>query len=228
MIILQILLLLLLIVLPGMACWFAWGYSLKTQLRGLEWLFLVIVTGLAWVSWVSLLLAEFERFSLPLLAIILLIGSGVIVGWAVRNGRSYHHITPFTWEKPSIGTMLLLGLAIALSPQPFEYIVGGRDHGVYVNTGVHIVRSDGILVYDETITAVPATSRDVLIKPETRLLQAGFPGPWSEGVRLTGLTIRDADEGIYLPHAFHLYPALIAVFYAVGGIQMALSTTMVL
>jgi hypothetical protein len=228
MIVLHSLLLLVLITAPGLACWFAWGQPVANRLRVLEWGFLVVLTGLTAVSWTALLLAEFNRFSLPLLVGILLAATGMIVGWGVRSGRSFLHIRQLTWEWPSAGALFVLGVAIVLSPQPFEYVVGGRDHGVYVNTAVHIARQGGIVIVDESLTAVPPSSRNLLIRPETRLLQAGFPGPWSEGLRLTGLTIRDTANGIYLPHAFHLYPALMAVFFAVGGIELGLATTMVL
>ena len=42
------------------------------------------------------------------------------------------------------------------------------------------------------------------------------------------MTIRDLDQGIIAPHAFHLYPVLIAIFDAVGGIYFALRATIFL
>jgi hypothetical protein len=235
---LALLLLLTLIVLPGAASWLAFGYQLKekAKLRGLEILFLWLLAGTAVVSWVSLTLAELALFSLPLLAGIIVGLSLLTIGWCGWNGRfgklnasrlqpSFFKL-PWGWQDLTVGGLLLL--LVLLSGRPSEYIIGGRDHGVYVNTGIHIAKTGGILVQDDEITAVPAELRATLVWPETRPYQAGFPGPWSEGQRMSGLTIRNLDTGVYLPHAFHLYPALIALFFAVGGVPMALFTTMFL
>ncbi|VAW34389.1 hypothetical protein MNBD_CHLOROFLEXI01-3686 [hydrothermal vent metagenome] len=221
-------LLLIIILLPGVASWLAFGYRLKAKLRGLEILFLSLLSGTAIVSWTSLTLAEFEVFSLPLLVGLTMGLSVLIIGWCGWNGRLQHAFSklPWSWQDLAVGVLLLI--AVLLSGRPSEYIIGGRDHGVYVNTGIHIAKSGGIVVRDDDLTAVPAELQATLVWPETRLYQAGFPGPWSEGQRISGLTIRDLDAGIYLPHAFHLYPALIALFFAVGGVPMALFTTMFL
>lgn len=223
-----ILLLVLLFLLPGTAAWLAFGASLKSHLRAVEIAYLIILTGVALVNWTALTLAEFEIFSLLLLAALVLGSSLLLGGWAVWRRRHQRPFANLTWSWSTLGSMLLLGLLVLLSGRPSEYIVGGRDHGVYVNTGIHIVHSGGILVRDEAITAVPEAARPLLVRPETRLNQPGFPGPWSEGQHLTGLTIRDLDNGVYLLHGFHLYPALIAVFYAAGGVSLALMTTMAL
>ncbi len=222
------LLLFVLLLLPGVACWLIWGESLKSHMRGLEIIFLIMLVGVGFVSWVALTLAEFEQFSLPLLAGIVIVASMLVGARGIKNGRFLTAFRELSWEWPSLMALLFLGVSAVVSPPPFEYVVGGRDHGVYVNTGVHIARTGGILVYDEALAAVPPELRDVLIRPETRLWQSGFPGPWSDGIRLTGLTIRDKDAGVMLPHAFHLFPALIAVFYAVGGIKLALFTNLFL
>jgi hypothetical protein len=85
-----------------------------------------------------------------------------------------------------------------------------------------------VIIRDLELAALPAESRSLLTNPSVSVETSGLPGPWSEGQRLAGLTIRDASQGIILPHAFHLYPVLIAIFYAVGGLPFALGTTMVL
>lgn len=225
---LTLLLALTLILLPGLACWLAWGQRLKPRLTGLEILFLWLLAGTAVVSWLGLTLAELAIFSLPLLVGLIGGASLLLIGWAGWHGRLQPLLFKFTWcwQDWAVGGLLLL--LVLLSGRPSEYIIGGRDHGVYVNTGIHIAKTGRILVEDDEITAVPTELRAALVWPETRLYQAGFPGPWSEGQRMSGLTIRSLDAGIYLPHAFHLYPALIAFFFTVGGIQTALYTTLFL
>lgn len=225
---LSLLLLLLIILSPGLAIWLAFGQGTRVKLSGLESVFVWLLVGTAVVSWLSLTLAEFGLFALPLLLILILVPSSLLIGRSIRQGRFKLAFTGLTWQLEDGVVVVLLLAAVLLSGRPSEYIIGGRDHGVYVNTGIHIAKTGGVLVEDKEITAVPAELRTTLVWPETRLYQAGYPGPWSEGQRLSGLTIRNLNMGIYLPHAFHLYPALIAVFFAFGGIPLALFTTMFL
>ncbi|MEZ4594919.1 MAG: hypothetical protein R3D55_27820 [Chloroflexota bacterium] len=219
---------LLLVLLPGAGFWFMMGSPTRVSLRGLEALFLWLLAGLAAVSWLALTLAELGLFSLPLLVGLVISVTILLIGVGRWRGHRWQPLRQLKWGWPDLIVGLLLLIAVLLSGRPSEYIVGGRDHGVYINTGFHIAKTGAILVYDAEITAVPEALRSILVWPETRPYQPGFPGPWSEGQRLSGLTIRDTDAGIYLPHAFHLYPALIAVFFAAGGVPLALLTTLIL
>lgn len=221
-----LLFLILILLLPGLPVWLI--VSQEAKLSGLETVFVCLLAGTAVTSWLSLTLAEFSLFSLPLLLILVLFFSGLGLGWAIRHKRLRAAWAGLRWQWQDGIVAVLLLVGILLSGRPSEYIIGGRDHGVYVNTGIHIAKTGGIVVQDAAITAVFPELRPVIVWPETRTQQAGFPGPWSEGQRMSGLTIRDLDAGIYLPHAFHLYPALIAVFFAVGGVPLALFTTMFL
>lgn len=223
---LSLLLLFLILLLPGLAIWLTLKKDAK--LTGLESVFVWLLAGTAVTSWLSVTLAEFSLFSLPLLLILVLVPSGLGVGWATWQGRLQTAFLGLRWHWHDgiVGVLLLVG--VVLSGRPSEYIIGGRDHGVYVNIAIHVAKTGGIIVQDSEIAAVPSELRPTVVWPETRTYQAGFPGPWSEGQRMSGLTIRDLDAGIYLPHAFHLYPALIALFFAVGGVPTALFTTMFL
>ena len=225
---LSLLFLFFIILLPGFAIWLVFANRLQLKLSGLETIFIWFLTGTAVVSWLSLTLAEFGFFSLALLLSLLLPVVGFMIGWAAWQGYFKLALLGFSWhwQDGIVGLLLLTG--ILLSGRPSEYIIGGRDHGVYINTGIHIAQTGGIIVHDTEITAVPPELRETLVLPKTRIYQSGFPGPWSEGQRMSGLTIRDLDTGEYLPHAFHLYPALIAVFFALGSVSAALFTTMFL
>lgn len=226
MMILSVIWLALLLLGPGLAAWIVWGQSLRKTVSLPEAIYLVLLSGTGITAWLALILAELGVFSLPLLSL-LLAGGGVLTAvWGYTHARFSRPFSSLPFSKPvAVGILLLVGLALYLSPKPFEYVVGGRDHGIYVNTGIYIARHGGILVQDDSMTAVPPESRYVLVKPDVFVYRSGFPGPWSEGQRLSGLTIRDIDAGVFAPHAFHLYPALIAVFFAAGGIYLALATT---
>ena len=189
----------------------------RAELSQLEMVLLIGSSGFFTLGWLALLLAEFGRFHLSLLSMMML----VIAILLIARQRHRLQITSNTNHKnlaAGVGFLILLAAYIAMIGSPFEYVVGGRDHGVYVNTGIQIARSGGIFFKDAAILEVPAASRAALTNPEVRLYTAGFPGTWSEGQHLVGLTIRDVDQGVYAPHAFHLYAALFAVFFAAGGV----------
>ncbi len=222
-----LLFLLLILFLSGLAVWLI--VSQETKLSGLESVFICLLGGTAVTSWLSFTLAELSLFSLPLLLALVLLLSGLGIGWAIRQNRLRTAWTGLRWHWPDGVVGLLLLVAIVLSGRPSEYIVGGRDHGVYVNTAIYIAKTGRIIVVEPEIESIPSELRATLVWPETRTYQAGFPGPWSGGRQsVSGLTIRDTAAGVYLPHAFHLYPALIALFFAIGGMPMALFTTMFL
>lgn len=214
-----------LVLTPGIAAWLAFGRSLKRHLCLAEALFLILLAGVATVSWPALILAELGCFSLPLLSVLVVAASLCLVGWAVWKGRGLNAFRGLRLELASVALLGVIVIAVLLPSRPFEYILGGRDHGVYVNTGVNIAKTGSIIIQDSELAALPAESRRALVLPEASVEGAGVPGPWSEGQRLPGFTLRDLDRGIVLPHAFHLYPVWIAVFYAIGGLGFALWTT---
>ena len=230
------LLLVLLFLAPGYAGWLAFGSSwqspepdsAQSQLSVVEILFFIIWGGIIVVLWVGMVLAELGLFSIWSLFGVVLLGCVLVGGWGLKNGRSLNPFREAHFQPITFLILPILGAAILLSPQPFEYINGGRDHGLYVNTGLNIAKTGQILIEDEAITAVPAASRALLINPETSVSPQPVPGPWSEGQRLPGMTIRDLDQGIIAPHAFQLYAVFIAIFAAIGAVKFALVATIVL
>lgn len=214
---------------PGLAGWLAFGNQLKAHVSFLETVFLIILGSVAATSWVAITLAEFKMFSLFTLLLILLISSIALSGWAMRNGRFSNPFKNTTIPPLSLLIFPILALAIWLSPQPYEYINGGRDHGLYVNTGIHIARTGSIFIYDTELASVPSESKPLLINPAVSTARTLLPATWSQGRRLPGgMTIRDLEQGIITPQSFHLYPVWIAIFASIGGVSLALLTTTIL
>ena len=208
---------LLLILLPGSAAWVAAGPAWRQRLDPGEALFLVLVAGAALLSWPAMLLAEVGIFSLGTLALASLLVAGGLAAWGWRRGNA-RDLAP--GQPLWAGHLLLLpilALSFWLAPRPFPYLVGGRDHGIYINTGFHIARTGGILIHDGELAALSPGSRSILTNPDVATGPALVPGPWSEGQRLAGLAIRDGAAGVVVPHGFHLYPVWIAIFTAAGG-----------
>jgi len=214
-----------LVLIPGLACWLALGRTLKRHVCLAEALFLILLAGVATVSWPALLLAELGWFSLPILSVLVAATSLGLAAWAIWRRHGLDAFRGLRIELPSLALLGIIGLAVLLPSQPFEYILGGRDHGVYVNTGVNIARTGSIIFQDAELAALPAESQHAVILPQVSVNRAGLPGPWSEGLRLPGLALRNLEQGIIVPHALHLYPVWIAILYTIGGLPFALWTT---
>ena len=178
-----------LFLLPGYAGWIAFSKSLQNKpitdgadtTQGnptiFEILFLIVLGGLVVVLWLGMLFAELGVFSLPLLMSITVVSSMLVGGWAIINGRSLNPFRGATGHPLTLLVIPILAIAIWLSPQPFEYINGGRDHGLYINTGINIARTGRILIQDDELTAVPEQSRPLLINPEVSV--SPKPRPWT-------------------------------------------------
>ena len=109
----------------------------------------------------------------------------------------------------------LIGLAFAIFffVPPSEYIVGGRDPGVYMNEGIQIAQRGTLTVEDPMVAAVPAEFRDLFFPAFDR------PGYYSS--RFMGFFLLDPDDGTVVGQFPHLYPLWIAVGYGVNGLSGA-------
>jgi 4-amino-4-deoxy-L-arabinose transferase-like glycosyltransferase len=116
--------------------------------------------------------------------------------------------------------MVILVVAALLFSRPAELIVGGEDPGVYINTGIHIARTGGLVIEDETMSAVPAEiSRGRLyVLPESYLR-------FVDGSLFPGIYVIDAQAGRMVSQFFHLFPTAVAVLYGLGGLPLTLYTT---
>ena len=220
-----LLLLPLLLLAPGVATVQLLRKRLVRPLDLLEQVLVAFVSGALLNSWWALVLAEFGRFSLTPFALIILLSTLAIFFAAWRSTNRSHNRPPRPTVYSGLALLLLIAAA-ALSIPASQYFIGGRDHGIYIHTGINIAKQGGILINDSVLSELPGSLQSVVVKPEVNTWKAGLPGPWSEGQRLAGFTIRDTAAGTVAPHAFHLYPALIAVFAAVGGPALALYATL--
>ncbi len=90
-----------------------------------------------------------------------------------------------------------------------EYLLGGRDPGVYTVLGGHIYNSGGLTIMDETITTDYDRLKD--------LIRVGYPGFYPAYER--GIA---SEPGSIVPQFLPLFPAILAVGYALAGIAGAL------
>jgi len=90
-----------------------------------------------------------------------------------------------------------------------EYILGGKDPGVYVNEGVAIAHSGALFRQDATVSGVPAAARDLF-----------FPNEGNDdyyGHRFMGVYINDPASGGVITQFPQLFPASVALAFQLAG-----------
>ncbi len=211
--------------LPGLALYRAVSPTITADL--LERHYERVVISLLLSGWLALLLAEIGYFSLWLHMLLLLLFSGVLLAWSRR--RRMPSIRPDTvsqrWE---LLAFTLVGLvALLLVIRPFETVLGGRDAGVYANTGFAIARTGSLVQHDELVAEfgqAAQASAEALRAPAEQALTnfLGVQNPQryiATRLRTAGFFINagEAAEGRVVPQFLHLFPAWIALLTSMLG-----------
>src|SRR5688572_9257174 len=92
----------------------------------------------------------------------------------------------------------------------FEYIISGKDPGVYVNEGLQIAQRGSLVVRDAAVAEVPEFGRPLF-----------FPPHHTEdyfGVKFMGMFVRDPAAGTVIGQFPQLFPASIAIGYGINGL----------
>lgn len=96
---------------------------------------------------------------------------------------------------------------------PSEYVMGGKDPGVYVNEGIVIAQRGALVYHDPAVAAVPVFARDQFFPSHERTDYYS--------VRFMGFWIKDPDTGSVVGQFPHLFPASIAIGYGLHGLSGA-------
>ena len=169
-----------------------------------------------WAVLLSVLVSSIAALALALagaytLERLLLIDTGLslaILAWA-RGRLRYGPDTPL----PGWGVLVpltLIGLGLWLYFPPAEYLMGGRDPGVYMHEGIQIAQRGSVVTTDQVIASVPRPSRDLFV-----------PDPEEPGyniVRFMGFFVKDRDSGAVVGQFPHFYPVWIAIGYGLDGL----------
>jgi uncharacterized membrane protein len=188
-----------------------WQRDRRAGLEVEERVFWHVVLSVSWSLTVVLALAALDRYRF---ASLLWINGGVsvLLLLATRQGLLYR-----TTAKRPAWTIALPVLLVAVCVWRFfpvsEYIIGGRDPGVYLNEGIQISQRGGLVIRDPVVAAVPAFARDLF-----------FPQSMEDeyyGVRFMGWFITEPRQGLVIGQFPHLFPASIAVGYDLHGLTGA-------
>jgi hypothetical protein len=221
-VILNLLFLLIIVTVPGLAARAAFPSLRRDESIG-EAVFTMLLGSILISGWIALLLAELGAFSLATVAF-----GAIIISTAVLIAR--RRVLQWPWPPVQItawgvAVFLLLSVAAGLFFRPNEYVLGGRDHGIYVNTGVTIARTGSILLTNPLLSGLPADQRLGLIEQRTTLPGTQIPVTWHEGVVAPGYYVYHLDSPAIQPHGFHLYPTWFAIVDAAGNVLSSLFVT---
>jgi hypothetical protein len=194
----------------------------RSNLSFSEAIFLSVLGSVLVSGSVALALAEMGLFSLTFLVAILLIYCFLVV---LKGGREFK-VIPLQRPVLSSTTFIMigiLGLSLFLFFRPYPWILGGRDPGVYVNTGVNIAKTGSIVIHDRLLASVNESVKNILyyFERDPELLSRIK----YQGVQFPGFYITNKDIGEVTPQFFYLWPTWIAVFYSVFGLRGALFVT---
>ena len=108
-------------------------------------------------------------------------------------------------------SLVLLGLWRFFPPS--EYIIGGKDPGVYMNEGIQIAQRGAIVVRDPVVSSVPPFARDLFFPSYQRSDYYSL--------RFMGFYLKDPDTGEVVGQFPHVFPASIAIGYGLDGLTGA-------
>jgi len=177
-----------------------------------ERLFWAVVISAACSSVAALGLAAAGRFSLDRL----LICDAAVALLALAAGRR-RLVFASTASRPGWSLIVPLALVVGGIAGFFpssEYVIGGKDPGVYVNEGIAIAQRGSLLIHDPAIAGIPPAARDLFIPV--------YPGQAYYSVRFMGFFVLDPGAGTVVGQFPHLYPVWIAIGYGLGGLAGAL------
>ena len=106
--------------------------------------------------------------------------------------------------------LIAVGVWMYFAAPAAEYVLGGRDPGVYVNQGIQIAQRRSLATIDRVAAAVPSSTRDLF-----------FPysgDPTSYSLRFMGFHLRDPETGTVTGQFPQGYPIWIAIAYGLDGV----------
>ena len=181
------------------------GRDRRAALPAEERLFWSVLLTLILSSFLALGLAAAGRYQFDRL---LLANLGLSLG--VRFGPSA--------PSPTLSSLIPLGLLTAglwlnFFVPPAEYVMGGKDPGVYINEGIQIGQRGSLVIRDDTVSTLPAPLRGLFFK------QSSDPTYYSN--RFMGFFLLDPQVGSVVGQFPHMYPVWVAIGYGINGLNGA-------
>jgi hypothetical protein len=184
----------------------------RASLSAEERVFWAVVLSAAWTSIAALVLAAASAYSFPrLLAADGLLSVGVVAVWRTRllyRGSA----APPGWT--AIFPLALVALGLVTFFPVSEFVIGGKDPGVYVNEGIALAQRGSFVITDKLVSAVPQALQELFFP--------SYGNRWYYSIRFMGFFLVDPMKGTVVGQFPHLYPVWIAIGYGLDGVSGAL------
>lgn len=182
----------------------------RAALDPAERVFWAVVISFALTLVATMALAALGRYSFTGLlafdAAVALAGAA----FARRALRLTGAAPPSWWTAAPVALVLL---STWVFTPPAEYIVGGKDPGVYLTAGVQISQRGSLVIEDALVASLPAETRGLFF-PHHR-------GAAYYSNRFMGFFLIDPDRGTVVDQFPQLFPAAVAVGYDLAGLTGA-------
>jgi hypothetical protein len=137
----------------------------------------------------------------------------LIAGWLRGRLRLGASAPSPTWTALIPVGLIVGGLWISAFVPPAEYIMGGKDPGVYMNEGVQIAQRGTLVIRDDVVSSIPPPFRSLFFNPSRD------PSYYSN--RFMGFFLLEPGAGTVVGQFPHVYPASIAIAYGINGLSGA-------
>ncbi len=187
------------------------GRGARAALDAEERVYWHVLLSIAWSLAVVLAMAALDVYRFERVLIVNAAVSLVIVG-AGRTRLLYRGAAPRPgWTAVMPVALVLLGLWRFFPSS--EYVIGGKDPGVYMNEGIQIAQRGSLVIHDDTVAAVPEFARSLFFPPSYR---AEY-----DSLRFMGFFVLDPRAGQVVGQFPQLFPASVAIGYGLDGLSGA-------
>ncbi|HKY22372.1 MAG TPA: glycosyltransferase family 39 protein [Vicinamibacterales bacterium] len=114
------------------------------------------------------------------------------------------------WTSILPAALIAAGIWMYFAVPAAEYVLGGRDPGVYMSEGIQIAQRRSLVITDRVAAAVPAPTRDLFFP--------FYKDPSYYSVRFMGFHLRDPETGTVTGQFPQGYPVWIAIAYGLDGV----------
>lgn len=135
--------------------------SKRAALPAEERLFWAVMVSVIISSTVAFALASVGAYTLGRLVTVNVVLTIVLAGVSAGDLRLGSASPRPNWTAALPAGLIALGAWMYFAVPASEYVLGGRDPGVYMNEGIQIAQRQALMTIDPVAAAVPASARDI-------------------------------------------------------------------
>jgi hypothetical protein len=183
--------------------------SKRASLPAEERLFWAVIISIVVTTTIAFALAAIGAYSLRVLAAC----NAVLAATLALASRGRLRLDGARWPRWTAvlpAALIAAGVWMYFAVPAAEYVIGGRDPGVYMNEGIQIAQSESLVTTDRIAAGVPTSTRDLFFP--------SYFDPNYYSVRFMGFHLRDPDTGAVTGQFPQGYPVWIAIAYGLDGV----------